>query len=63
MKFNESSAQNRGEIFYNERSDLPLLDVYKKSKDNKNNSMKIFRLTPEELNLFFDKRHLKIPDN
>jgi len=40
-----------------------LLGIYKRSKDNTNNSMKIFRLTPEELNLFFDKKNLKIPDN
>ena len=63
MKFNESSAEKGSQIFLNERSDLPLLGIYKKSRDNTKNSMKIFRLTTEELNLFFDKKTLKIPDN
>ena len=47
MKFNESSAEKGSQIFLNERSDLPLLGIYKKSRDNTNNCMKIFRFQQE----------------
>jgi hypothetical protein len=51
---------------YNNLEDLhkinPNFDEFNKSNE-KHSVKKIFRVSPEDLNLFFSKRNLKFPDN